>query len=181
MIDLKNPVYTSPWQTGFEWKHALLLHLAKKFNLKTFIETGTHWGGTLKAMQPHFDQLYSIELSEKWYKHAVSMFSSVWNIYPIQGDSATELPKLLEKISVTPTLFWLDAHYSGGDTALAPEDPLKAEVQTIIRMRPDALIVIDDMQPGDHLGTHGNPAGWTALFHGGVVLMHKGLYDITFN
>ena len=181
MIDLKNPTYIAPYQTGFEWKHALLLHLAKKFNLRTFVETGTHWGGTLKAMQPHFKELYSIELSEHWYQHAIGMFWNVRNVCLIQGDSGVELEKLLDRVPDQRPLFWLDAHYSGGDTALAPVDPLVSEVQAIIRLRPNALIVIDDQQPGDHLAAYGNPEGWTALFHGGVVIMHRGGYEISFD
>ena len=180
MIDLKNPVYIAPYQTGFEWKHALLLHLAKKFNLRTFVETGTHWGGTLKAMQPHFDQLYSIELSKHWHQHAQQLFQGLRNTTLVCGDSAVALPRLLEMIPVTRTLFWLDAHYSGGDTALSPVDPLVSEVKAIIELSPDSLIVIDDQQPGDHLAAYGNPEGWTALFHGGVVIMGRG-YDVSFD
>lgn len=181
MVDLKNPVYESPWNPGYQWKHALLQYLSWKFHLRMFIETGTHWGGTLKAMQPLFDQLYSIELSELWYGHAVEMFGTNGNVHLIHGNSALELPKLLERIPNEPALFWLDAHYSGGDTACAAEDPLLAEIQTIVKMRPNALIVIDDMQPGDHFASFEKPEGWTCLFHGGVVIMQKGLYDISFS
>ncbi len=180
MIDLKNPVYESQWNAGYQWKHALLLHLAKKFNLQTFVETGTHFGGTLNAMQPHFEQLYSIELSEHWYQHAIGMFWNIRNIELIQGDSAVELPKLLGALP-NKSLFWLDAHYSGGDTAMS-EDPLKKEVEAIICLRPNSLIVIDDQQPGNHLAAYGNPEGWQALFHGGVVITgKKSLYEISFD
>jgi hypothetical protein len=150
-VDLNNPEYEALWVPNCKWKHAFLIYLGQRFGLKTFVETGTHYGGTLKAMQPHFDQLYSIELSDHWYQHAIGMFWDVRNVCLIQGDSAIELPQLFKRLPNGPVLFWLDAHYSGGDTACAAEDPLAVEVQTIIRTRPDALIVIDDMKPG--LGT----------------------------
>ncbi len=43
-------------------------------------------------------------------------------------------------------LFWLDAHYSGGDTAHAKdcETPIKEELKTILNDNPKHIILIDD-------------------------------------
>ena len=44
-----------------------------------------------------------------------------------------------------PTLFWLDAHYSGGETAQGPEDsPIMKELDFILNHRSDHCILIDD-------------------------------------
>src|SRR5487761_835809 len=132
MIDLNNPEYDAPWVPNYRWKHALLLYLSRRFNLRTFIETGTHWGGTLLAMQQSraFDKLYSIELSKEWYEKATPRFKHMKDVERLCGNSAIELPRLLSRIPNESTLFWLDAHYSGGDTALS-EDPLAIELKTV--------------------------------------------------
>lgn len=63
----------------------------------------------------------------------------------LQGDSATVLPRLLSEID-KPCLFWLDAHFSAGVTALAKlETPIHQELRTIFAHPiKDHTILIDD-------------------------------------
>ena len=147
MIDLKNPTYIAPYQTGFEWKHALLLHLAKKFNLRTFVETGTHQCWTLDAVSQHFDRVYSIELGDNYYNAAVEKYKDVKNVTLIHGDSGAELRKLLLGLPKTPTLFYLDAHYSGGETVGRNRLPLRNELRAIFDSSIPGIVVIDDCVP----------------------------------
>lgn len=40
----------------------LLANLARRFDLRDFVETGTAEGNTLRAVQDYFDRLFSIEI-----------------------------------------------------------------------------------------------------------------------
>ena len=75
----------------------------------------------------------------------------------LQGDSAIVLPTLLESLHV-PTLFWLDGHYSAGNTALGSmETPISAEIDAIL-IHPvrGHVILIDDARNFD--GSHDYPS-----------------------
>ncbi len=67
------------------------------------------------------------------------------NVKLIQGDSAALLPDLLAGLS-EPAGFWLDAHFSGGETARGDVDtPVVSELRAILGhpMRRH-VILIDD-------------------------------------
>jgi hypothetical protein len=77
----------------------------------------------------------------------------------------------------------LDAHPSGGLTATFEEggDPLPDEIKTIMELRPNSLIVIDDqqndlLQNAVEAGINFN--GWVKEFRYGVVFLHNGSYNI---
>jgi hypothetical protein len=68
------------------------------------------------------------------------------------------MPSVLETIH-EPALFWLDGHYSGGDTARGDDDtPIRRELEHISKhpMRGRHLIVIDDLRCFD--GQNGYPS-----------------------
>jgi hypothetical protein len=44
-------------------KQGVLLEYAKRYSLRTLVETGTQYGAMVHAMKPHFDSIISIELS----------------------------------------------------------------------------------------------------------------------
>jgi hypothetical protein len=69
----------------------------------------------IAAMRPHFDKIYSIELSDYLYESARNRFKDVVNVEILHGDSGTLLAGLMGKLQ-QPALFWLDAHYSMGET-----------------------------------------------------------------
>lgn len=126
-------------------KQRTLEAYAKKFNLTVFVETGTYYGDTVEAMKNIFNQIYSIELSRKLHEKAKKRFKGVKHIELINGDSGVELEKLIRRID-RPTLFWLDGHYSGGETAKADkETPIYEELNCIFNTidRGD-VIIIDD-------------------------------------
>lgn len=89
--------------------------------------------------------IYSIELSEKLYKEAKEEFKGFSHIELICGDSGVELANLLPRIH-EPTLFWLDGHYSGGETARGEEvTPIYKELLQILSSScREHVIVIDD-------------------------------------
>jgi hypothetical protein len=117
---------------------------SKKFNAKTLVETGTYYGDMIWSQRKVFDSLYSIELSEILYKKAVRRFRKEKNVFLFQGDSGTVLPEILKKLD-QPAVFWLDGHYSGGETAKGEKDcPIIAELAHIFSSDFDHILLIDD-------------------------------------
>ena len=90
-------------------KQRALLEYARRFQLPVLIETGTQFGQMIAAVEKHFREVYSIELDDFNYSLAVKNFASQAKIHLLHGDSAIELPKLLQSIA-EPCLFWLDGH-----------------------------------------------------------------------
>jgi hypothetical protein len=126
-------------------KQKAILAYARKFNIKTLVETGTYRGDMVDAMRKHFDRIYSIELSQPLFEKARDRFRLYPHIEIIQGDSGAELGKLIKQIN-TPAIFWLDGHYSAGFTAKGEkETPIYEELSHLFSA-PDInhVILIDD-------------------------------------
>jgi len=126
-------------------KRLFIFQMAKENKIPVFIETGTYLGDTVSALRYSFREIYSIELDEKLAQRAKNIFKKYKYIHILQGDSSKILPAILEDIK-KPTLFWLDAHYSGGITAKGEkENPILDELQTILNWWIDgSVILIDD-------------------------------------
>lgn len=119
-------------------KQRTVREYAQRYGLRQMIETGTHMGQMLRALLPLVDDLYSIEMNPASYQRAVQRYGGNPRVHFVFGDSATELPLLLEDIR-TPTLFWLDAHNFDIET------PIRAELQAIAdRFVQGHVILIDD-------------------------------------
>lgn len=119
---------------------------AERFGLRTLIETGSGDGITARNLAPHFDRVFTIEVSLSKYYGVWGALVPYANVLPILGDSADVLPHLLNQIDV-PAMFWLDGHYDGGDSGRGKEDtPVRTELYLIFakpRPRPN-VILIDD-------------------------------------
>ncbi len=126
-------------------KQGVLRSYARRYDLKIFVETGTYRGDMVEAMKPLFEKIYSIELSERLFDAARKRFQADRHVELIHGDSGKELGRIMERID-RPALFWLDGHYSAGETARGEhETPVREELEHIFRA-PDLghVIVIDD-------------------------------------
>ena len=126
-------------------KRKLILDYAKTYTCNVFVETGTYKGDTLEACRSHFKELYSIELSPELFRGSRDRFVGVQNIHIYEGNSGELLPEIVKKIN-EPALFWLDAHYSGGETAQGPEDsPIVKELDFLLNYSAfNNCILIDD-------------------------------------
>ena len=126
-------------------KQKIIKNIARRYGLTVFIETGTYLGEMVDAVKKIFKKIYSIELSEELHKQAVVNFHKYSHIALIQGDSAKELPKILTQVN-DRCLFWLDGHYSAGNTACGDkETPIVEELQHIFRHTiKNHVILIDD-------------------------------------
>lgn len=126
-------------------KRQIILDHAKKYDLQILVETGTYYGDTIQANIGNFKHLYSIELDPALFTKAQEKFQHLNHVHLFHGDSAELLFEIVKSIS-QPILFWLDGHYSGGDTAKGPADtPIMSELGHILRA-PDFqhVILIDD-------------------------------------
>lgn len=114
---------------------------------ETIIETGTYKGHTTKKMARRFKQVHSIELGKDLYEQASKQFEKDKNIILHLGDSAKLLPKIVKQLK-TKTVFFLDAHFSLGETAVGDENtPILAELDIIKKAHlSNSVIIIDDIR-----------------------------------
>ncbi len=125
-------------------KQMVLRQYAAEFGLKVLCETGTFRGDMIQAMRNDFDRIYSIELSQHYHQRAQRRFAGADHIQLMHGDSGIEIRKIVGELD-EPALFWLDGHYSGGDTARGDLDtPILAELSHILSSSIDHVVVIDD-------------------------------------
>lgn len=124
---------------------ALVLLIRKELRIRDFVETGTFYGKTAIEMAKIFEKVWTIELSNELYSKTKEHYSKYYsNIEFILGDSTDVLPSILKKIR-KPSIFWLDAHWSGGDTAKGKtECPILGEIRLIREDSVSHVILIDD-------------------------------------
>jgi hypothetical protein len=116
-------------------------------DITCFVETGTYEGDTTAAAASMIKKVYSIEINPVYVERVKQRFQHTSNIEIIQGDSSVEISRICSKLQ-EPTLFWLDGHWSGGDTGRGAKDcPLIEEVETIVNQcRPRCILAIDDVR-----------------------------------
>jgi hypothetical protein len=126
-------------------KRLTLRHCARRYGLRTFVETGTFRGETIEFLLPEMEQIHSVELSDQLHAAAVEKFKDRPQVHLYKGDSATVLPQIVDGLT-TPALIWLDAHYSAKVTAHGPEEtPILAELRAVFgRSKAPHVILIDD-------------------------------------
>ena len=113
-------------------KRRLLARFQRQYGLTTFVETGTFKGDTLAAMADLGLNCVSIELSDLYFERARARFAGTPNVTLRHGDAGEELPKVVAALD-RPALFWLDGHYSSGQTAHgALASPISAELETVL-------------------------------------------------
>lgn len=128
------------------FKARTIKRYARRYGLRCFVETGTYRGGMVAAVKQIFDEIYSIELSAKLHAFARERFREDGHVRLICGDSGEELPRVVEALTGR-ALFWLDAHYSGGETANGTGgNPIIKEITCILMHRKDHVILVDDMR-----------------------------------
>lgn len=139
-------------------RKVIKLLLEKQINLSQyniFVETGLYHGETIKelkhyGMMQKFEKIYSIEIQEEfihnfWRRNEKKDYS---NLILINGDSSTQIKKLIEKHIDSKFIFWLDGHYSAGDTGISEisgECPLIYELNQILELNKIPIIIIDDV------------------------------------
>jgi hypothetical protein len=120
----------------------------RKYPNATFIETGTRRGDTTAlALCCGFERVLTVELSDNWRDLYQARFGDDCRVRFFAGLSKDRLPERLAQVDTSAT-FWLDAHYSGGDTARGDQFcPLLEELDLIAGHRIKThTILIDDVR-----------------------------------
>jgi hypothetical protein len=87
-----------------------------------------------------FSSVVTIELSDHYFERARTDLADVSNVTAEHGAS----PSVLRQLESRPTLYWLDAHWSGLDTAGAENPcPVLEEIAAIPAHPADCLLIDD--------------------------------------
>lgn len=122
----------------------LILNLANRYRLQTFVETGTYQGGTTLWASQHFSSVITIEKSKSMFEAALEKFKSTPNVKCLYGDSRSQLKTIVESIS-SPAIFWLDSHWCGGESyGETDQCPLIGELKLLNSSLEEHLLFIDD-------------------------------------
>tara|TARA_Y100001935_G_scaffold238592_2_gene225354 strand:- start:5101 stop:5769 length:669 start_codon:yes stop_codon:yes gene_type:complete len=120
-------------------------NLIQKFNIQCCIETGTYTGCTTEWFAKLLKQVFTVEITDKWYSYSLNKFKDKDNIDITKMSSEKWLEVLLPKIKEkykTP-LFYLDAHWDN-------YWPLLNEINIIAKNYNDDdkgfIIIIDDFK-----------------------------------
>lgn len=118
--------------------------LREKMNLNILVEGGTYLGETAKTLSREFERIYTIEKSDVVFEKSKKNIGAIKNIIQLRGDTREHLPKLVSEND--GVLFWLDSHWSGGDTyGEQDECPLLQELNIVFSSTmKNYAILIDD-------------------------------------
>jgi hypothetical protein len=127
-------------------KREIIRGYARAYGLDVLVETGTFYAETVRGLRKEFRQIYSIELDEHLYGMAVARCKHQANAVLLQGDSSKRIGDIIARLT-SPALFWLDAHYSGGETARGDVDtPIHAELIAVLGDGRPHIVLVDDMR-----------------------------------
>lgn len=164
IYDISSRIVIDEWRSAGsiippppEYKRMLIKQYAEKFNCRILIETGTYYGETIESQLLHFDTIASIELAENLYRASLEKFDGIDFVHLYCGDSGDLIESVIHNQDASRgTLFWLDGHYSGGETACGVnETPIIKEIETISKCCTSGMVLIDDARCFD--GQNGYP------------------------
>lgn len=122
----------------------LILALRQRGGLDHFVETGTFRGRTAAWAAAHFGQVTTIEMSGAIHAAFRDRFGSLTNVRAVAGDSRAVLGEVVAELA-QPAIFWLDAHWSGLDTAGGEaECPVLEEIARINASPQAHIVLVDD-------------------------------------
>ena len=124
----------------------LLALLRHETSAKRFVETGTFEGRSLQIAVGMFDECYSVDISESYYRMGIEQFSGIPTVNLALGSSAEFLRVNRELFSSSPTVFWLDAHWCAADhtSDSTGQSPLLQEIEALGALHPMSTLLIDD-------------------------------------
>ena len=126
-------------------KQSIIKEAQRSFGAMHFVETGTHRGEMVYAVLKDFESIFTIELDRELHDFSKRRFRLHRHVTLIHGDSSACLEKVIDELQ-GPSVFWLDGHYSGCETARGVQDsPIQKELESIlVDRRYRHLILVDD-------------------------------------
>jgi hypothetical protein len=133
------------------------VYIKQKFlseqDCSVWIETGTYKGETTKVLATVADHVTTIEAQEFFYSTNIITLSKIKNVTALFGSSDILLKAAIQEYVNAGFLninFFLDAHYSGGETyGLTSNSPIIGELDVIEKFLPKLKAVsvfIDDFR-----------------------------------
>lgn len=118
--------------------------------IPVFVETGTYLGESAIAAAQTFERVHTIEINDNLYNSQKASLGRFKNVCAYLGDSVKVLPKVLSTIN-SSAFFWLDAHWSMGNTSYGQEHvPLYRELDCIVAYvkasKCSCIVAIDDVR-----------------------------------
>lgn len=124
--------------------HQIVIELARLNGSTIFVETGTFHGGTTRWASNNFEIVHTIERAEGLYNLHSNELAQIKGVTPHLGDSRNILPQIVRDIRGQRAVYWLDGHWSGGETAGEYDEcPLLDEL-ACLSSRTQDIILIDD-------------------------------------
>lgn len=118
--------------------------LRDRADVRVFIESGTYRGETAGWAADLFQEVITIELSPEIHRETRARLSSKGNISFKLGHTKSVLTSILPQMR-DPAIFWLDAHWSGLNTAGRDQEcPLLEELALLNATAVEHFILIDD-------------------------------------
>jgi hypothetical protein len=116
--------------------HEVKISVLKRYGgTNTWIETGTYLGDTTNVISEFAAKVITIEPSPLFSSKAKVRFREIQNVQVVEGTSEDNLAALLEDLNLdesTDISFWLDGHFSGGETFQGEADtPVMSELEVI--------------------------------------------------
>lgn len=114
-----------------------------------WIETGTYLGETTEFLRSKGFKVYTIEPKQEFFEKAKNKFENFNEVIVLKGLSEQVLPELLPRLQGNIN-FWLDGHYSGGNTFKGPLDtPILKELDALrknLNNFKNICVMIDDVR-----------------------------------
>lgn len=125
----------------------------KKQQSPVWIETGTFQGKTTEVLASVSSHVTTIEAQEIYYLNNIDKFSKISNVTALYGESTQLLGGAIQHYvdsGFSSMSFFLDAHFSGGETfGIAQDSPILRELEIIETFLPklsDVSVFIDDFR-----------------------------------
>ena len=145
------------WQNNYKFEEPFPQFVKEKvfnkYNLENsiWIETGTYLGTSTSYFSKISKHVHTIEPSKKYFNISKENLKNIENVSIYNGASEEILPDILNLINDKENVcFWLDGHFSGGDTFKGSADtPILLELKTIansIKKFNNVTILIDDFR-----------------------------------
>lgn len=135
--------------------HFIKMGVLKRWGGKgIWIETGTYLGDTAAELSKIADSVFTVEPADKFYLLSHKRLGHLINVEVANGTSEDCLPIILQRITkdglVDDVSFWLDGHFSQGQTFQGKTDtPILDELKIIseyIDQVNNFTILIDDVR-----------------------------------
>jgi len=129
-------------------KYLAIRSLGKRVGANCLIETGTFLGITAARCSRVFDKVLTVELDAQLAARATQFLAKYPNVKVYHGDAVSLLPEMLAHCGADKAIVFLDAHFSGGETACGTlPEPALAELDILSRHTDRiAGIIIDDFR-----------------------------------